>query len=418
MVAFEIVFILTSPILSVTIYKCFHALFNEQVKNRRIEIISYLLHNILGNIVFLATRMPILSLLYITITISLLSLNYKSILSKRILYVMFVYTHLALVDIIFNALFESIFPQGENNLLITLIFVRIITLVLSYIAHRYKTYSSQSILISKSYYVCVMLILIGTVVLFLGYLSEIDDFFGVLTGAFFVIAINIAIIFLYEKVCKSFILINEKNLLQKQMIAYENQIEIINQSMNTINSMKHDMKNHIFSLQNMYENDSERANNYANEILSQLDNNTVFAKSNNVAFDSIINFKLQELKGENIDINVSVDAPKEINISPYDITVILGNLLDNAITALKTNHVDKSLHLKIKCSKGKLMIFLDNTFDGNLRFENGIIKSSKGERTGLGLVNIHKSLENYNGYLTTEYIENRFLVTVLIPYTV
>lgn len=417
MVAFEIVFMLTSPILSFTIYKCFNALFNQQVKNKKVELCSYLLHNILGNIVFLATRVPMYSLLYITITLYLLSLNYKSILSKRILYVMFVYTHLTLVDIIFNAVFKSLFPTGEHNLLITLIFVRVITLLLSFLVHRYKTYSSQAIPISKSYYVCVMLILVGTVLLFLGYLSEIDDFFSILVGAFFVIAINISIIFLYEKVCKSFILNNEKILLQQQMIAYENQIEIINQSMNTINSMKHDMKNHIFALQNIYQNDSKNASDYAKQIQLKLDDNTVYSKSSNVAFDSIINFKMQELNDDDIEISVTVDAPSELNISPYDITVILGNLLDNAITALKKPHKNKSLHLKIKCSKGKLMIFLDNTFDGNLLLENGLLKSTKDGSNGLGLVNITKSLENYNGFFTTEYIENRFLVTVLIPYS-
>lgn len=414
--AFEIVFLLTSPILSLTIYKCFHALLNQQVKNPKVELFTYLLHNIFGNIIFLTTRVPMYSLIYITVTLYLLSFNYRSILSKRILYVMFVYTHLTLVDMIFNALFKSIFPNGEHNLLMTLIFVRIITLTISFLAHRYKTYSSQSILISKSYYVCVMLILVGTVFLFLGYLSETEDFLHILIGAVFVIAINISIIFLYEKVCKSFILFNEKNLLQQQMIAYENQLEIINQSMNTINLMKHDMKNHIFALQNLYENDSNKASNYATQILSTLDDNMIYSKSCNVAFDSIINFKLHELEDELIQINVTVDAPNQLNISPYDITVILGNLLDNAITALKTPHENKCLDLKIKCSKGKLMIFMDNTFDGTLLLERGKLKSTKNDHNGLGLINIYKSLENYNGYLTTEYIQNRFLVTVLIPY--
>ena len=49
------------------------------------------------------------------------------------------------------------------------------------------------------------------------------------------------------------------------------------------------------------------------------------------AIDSIVNFKLQAARKNVVKVNVSSTLPQGLNISSFDLTVIFGNLIDNAL---------------------------------------------------------------------------------------
>lgn len=210
---------------------------------------------------------------------------------------------------------------------------------------------------------------------------------------------------------------NEKNILKQQNIAYENQAEIISQSTESIKSLKHDIKNHLIMLDQMYKNDKkDEVEPYIRKILKEIDSGA-FSQSNNFVIDSIVNFKLRKLQNTDTKIYLDISVPQSINILAYDITVILGNLLDNAITAILQSD-NKKLDLQISCNRGNLIILMDNSFDGKLIIENGKFKTTKSFKVnhGIGLANIEKSLESYGGEIRTEYTSDTFSVDVIVPY--
>jgi sensor histidine kinase regulating citrate/malate metabolism len=220
-----------------------------------------------------------------------------------------------------------------------------------------------------------------------------------------------------EKIYNSIIVKNEKRILKQQNIAYENQAEIINQSTESIRSLRHDMKNHLIILREIYANDkTDEIEPYIGKILEQMDSR-IFSQSNNFVIDSIINFKLRQLKNKDVDITLDINVPQIINILAYDITVILGNLLDNAITAVEQSE-KKMLNLSISCNMGNLIILMDNSFNGNLIIENEKFRTTKSFKAnhGIGYTNIEKSLENYEGEIRTDYTKDIFSVSIIIPY--
>jgi len=80
-----------------------------------------------------------------------------------------------------------------------------------------------------------------------------------------------------------------------------------------------------------------------------------------------------------------------------DVTIILGNLLNNALTAVAV--VDKSfIRLNITYQKGRLLITVENSFDGIIRYEKNQIVSRYDEKNrGIGLKNVRKVVERYDG---------------------
>ena len=97
-------------------------------------------------------------------------------------------------------------------------------------------------------------------------------------------------------------------------------------------------------------------------------------------------------------------------LEPSDITAVVGNLIDNAITATQNlEKEDRRIFVNIYYDKGRMFINIENTFDGKLIKKNGKLETRKFDKEyhGYGLKNIQKIMEKYNGYI--EYDNNNRL---------
>nr|WP_286173306.1 GHKL domain-containing protein [Clostridium sp. WB02_MRS01] len=96
---------------------------------------------------------------------------------------------------------------------------------------------------------------------------------------------------------------------------------------------------------------------------------------------------------------------------------ILGNLLDNAIDALEAIEDKRMVSVKIKLSRGQFIIKVSNTFNGIVieRANNLITKKKDDSSHGLGIKNIKKVLEKYNGSMDIEYNATTF-TSILLMY--
>ena len=220
-----------------------------------------------------------------------------------------------------------------------------------------------------------------------------------------------------EKIYNAIMLKNEQIILRQHNGALENQMEIINQSTEAIRLLKHDFKNHLIMLSNLYKNGGEEeVQLYINTILGEIESET-YAHSNNFIIDSIINFKLRSIKETNIRLLISINVPISMDILAHDLTAILGNLLDNALLACKSSD-EKILEIKISSKMDHLIILINNSYDGKIINENGNLRTTKlyKDNHGLGITSIKKTLEKYDGEIRTEYTSNRFSASVIIPY--
>lgn len=175
-----------------------------------------------------------------------------------------------------------------------------------------------------------------------------------------------------------------------------------------IRLLKHDMKNHLLKLKYDLVNDNcQKAVNYIDEMSEKITAEKEFVSTGNVDFDCLLNYKLAIAQEYGVDFSCNVVLPEELQVDSFDLTVILGNLLDNALNALKQAE-KKILEIDINYSIGMIVIKIENTFSGmNNTYDN------PGEH-GYGLISVQTSLEKYNGKLQNDIIDNKYIAKAIL----
>lgn len=423
MTLYEILFIITTPIFTLSIFMLNTSFLGEIIISKKKEIYVYTTYSVLLLIIFFNIRFPIVFLIFNLVSFFTITLFYESSILNKIIYSNITYSILFIIEALVGAFVGYLdikaFIESEFNSNIGLLMIRVLTLSVSYIIFRLNKNKSKDIDIPLYFYLIHIVVLIGTLYFFVLSLEHsINSSSGRnILSSFIFLIINCLVIFLDNKIYNLFILKLEFDIMKNQNTAYEKQNLIINESLTNIKSLKHDIKNHIIALSEIHKKRDDKAfQDYVNQIFAEIKNDNEFINSNNFVVDSIINFKLQKLLVyDDIEIDLNVNIPNKINIVPYDLTVILGNLIDNSINAIEKVDSNKKFYLSINYEKNNLIILIDNSYDGDLCVTNGELQIIQTENNGYGIKNINKILTKYNGNIHIETIDKMFSVSIVLP---
>jgi signal transduction histidine kinase len=214
-----------------------------------------------------------------------------------------------------------------------------------------------------------------------------------------------------------------KNTNQQLELQQQHYREILKKN-EEVRGLWHDMNNFQITMQYMLsENKLEELNDYLLEIRENLDQMNEHRISGNTVIDAILFNKMKRAKEHQIRFNYSIAVPETILMSNVDLSIIIGNLLDNAIEACQRDERSsegKEIFIVIKYRKGILMIDLENTANEKTinKVQDTFISSKKNwdeQRIGFGMTNIRHVLKQYEGNIVNQVIDNRFKSTLIIP---
>lgn len=219
---------------------------------------------------------------------------------------------------------------------------------------------------------------------------------------------------------------NSKMILEKQVDSLQGQITEIEHIYSGIRGMKHDMGTTIAVITQLAEEGKENSKlqNYLSELNQTFDSLEMRYKTGNAVVDTILNMKYHEMMRTIPEVKLSADKllfSEEQMIQSYDIGVIIGNALDNAMDACKKIHGSKS-NLFIRISsflKGEMFfIKIENSFDGKVVIRKGAefpmtTKQDK-KAHGIGLVNIKNIAEKYHGGVDWRVEDKTFILLVML----
>ncbi len=232
------------------------------------------------------------------------------------------------------------------------------------------------------------------------------------------IAVVVVVIGLYQS-----IKVKQDEKLQNELLAAQidsirhhiGQVECLYQN---IRGIKHDMANHIMTLEGLYaRNKTEEARAYSTELKTALAEVAGEIKSGNPVTDVI----LQELKSEaeKRDIHFQSDFyyPTGTNINAFDVSVILNNALQNAMENAGKSETPYISVLSYHRNNA-YMIEISNSFAGNLQWdeERGLPVTSK-EKTdghGYGLSNIRMVARKYSGDIAIDLKDSEFRLSIML----
>ena len=211
---------------------------------------------------------------------------------------------------------------------------------------------------------------------------------------------NFLMLYLYNLLLHSISQQYEMEMLKTQLQAYANQLNVVLRGEEKIKALRHDIKHHLSELMLLAnKHDVAEIQKYIDEMNSFLKNPNEIVASGNLEIDSVLNFMLQKAEKELKTVDIKVMLPEKVRHS-FDINVILGNLLENAIEAAgKTENKYLSVHIKLK--RGILKVKIENSFESacilceEQNRKNTILKTTRPftEQHGIGLKNVKKIVE-------------------------
>lgn len=239
-----------------------------------------------------------------------------------------------------------------------------------------------------------------------------------LTVIIVMIAVNLILYYFYTSMLDRYIFMQDNVLLREQIAIYESELRANVEQDRQVQALRHDMKHHIREIYSLADKNTDTdIIRYLDEMSDSMDNIEKVASTGNSVFDGILNYYAQKINQEmnNVNFSVILKIPTDLEISSFDMNVILGNLLDNAMENV-SGEVGQELQIEavLEYIEGLLRIEVVNTFAGNVNKDGERFISHKGQGHGFGLSNVKKITEKYSGYMMTENESNRFKVVVLL----
>lgn len=230
--------------------------------------------------------------------------------------------------------------------------------------------------------------------------------------------INIAVVWVYKVLNEQYHAREKETLGQIRNEVYENELRVMREREKVIGTLRHDMKNHCITVMEYLEKEAYReAVDYLAKMVNKIEMEKNWLETGNQEIDSFINYKFT--KAEEWGILCSVQAaglPEGLLFDSYAITCILGNLLDNALTAAR-GAAHPEIRVRLSYQKQNLCIVIWNTYQGRLLYRSGKLLTKKENQQihGFGLGSVEQELKRCAGSMVIEHDKNTFEVTIMLP---
>ncbi len=249
-----------------------------------------------------------------------------------------------------------------------------------------------------------------------GYLANMSNPGNVI----FLFITNVGALFVYHVViqlCSEFSqnleLQKQQHVLEVEMLEYQ----ILEERIEEARRARHDMRHHMIVMSNFLENeDYKNLQLYLNDYHQSLPNEQAIVFCSNMAVNSLLLYFANVAHEHEIDFQVNVSLPDKLTIPDTDLTVLLGNLLENAINAcIEQSSEQRKIIVHGKADHHSVSFTIDNTCDNKIKkTPKGHFLSTLKGGSGLGLSSAEHIVNRYGGVFSAEKKGNMFYVSFLL----
>ena len=202
-----------------------------------------------------------------------------------------------------------------------------------------------------------------------------------------------------------------QNKLDKEQLQFQlRETQQSQEEYQRLQSLRHDLKNKHLTLLALLEENPDEAREYLHSLTDSISGKQTFY-SKNPTINFLLNQKLHDVEDE-IELEIDCFVPQELSIQPDILAVILGNCLDNSISACLrlTDKSERTLALNIRYFQQNLFISINNTFNGQ---EQETRKTR--QRDGWGLRNVDALVQEYQGTVKRFKENGHYRTEILLP---
>lgn len=425
----EFVIELLSVFLSCIILKLYYSIFFEKKKRKFSRELFWLIYVVWQFMISKENILPayINVLISITCVILICVTSYQGNIWQKIVFSVLINAIWMLIELLIGYIFllSGLKIYYSTSQYLGSILSKAVTLLLIILLKMF--FKNENIInLSKKSNIVLLLIPVGSMFVVYNifvlslYVENRGHLKESLTSSFLVLLINIIMFTLYVRLSK------EKEI-QRRNTVYEKQLELCKQHMAEkeaimmeFRNARHDMKQHYIVLMDLInKNKNEQAQKYLSELIEKsIINKVGICHTDNIVVDSLVNAKYAMALKQKIKFKIDIHIPIQLPFENADISVLLGNILDNAIEASLLIPVEmRKIEFYMKSETNILIITAINAFSGKInKNKNGQIVTMKEipENHGIGLESIRKVANKYKGSVVIETEEQIFKIKVIL----
>lgn len=206
--------------------------------------------------------------------------------------------------------------------------------------------------------------------------------------------------------------------MASQRILTEKHYEEVQNMYREMRTWRHNYKNHLQVMKARLDmGEYEELSDYILRLDEELTRIDKVIETGSLTLDAILNSKIGTAKAKRIEVDVKIVLPPRLSVADYDLCVLLGNLLDNAIEGCESQKEGEKrfLRLYIGVLKEQLYLSVTNSHGVRMKKEGNRYLSTKAHGRGFGLASIDSIAAKYHGYVNRQSDEGIFATEVLLP---
>lgn len=206
-----------------------------------------------------------------------------------------------------------------------------------------------------------------------------------------------------------------QELVLNQISDMKKHIEEVEKLYRDIRSMRHDMGNHIQTLEHLVaHNNMDDATEYLEHLKNEWDEVSPEIKTGSPVIDVILMEKQREAKERQIRFLSDFHYPQNTKLNAFDLSVIMNNVLNNCMENVSGD--DPYISISSFRKNSIFMITIKNSFGGQLNFgDSDLPETTKsGREHGMGLNNIRRVARMYMGDISLEQGNEEVILSIMM----
>lgn len=213
-------------------------------------------------------------------------------------------------------------------------------------------------------------------------------------------------------------ILEEQAAQQELMLSLQrSQYEQLTRHMDTTRQARHDLRQHLRVISSLVEQKNwEELRSYLGEYQQSLPSDTMETWCSNYAVNTLLCYYKEEARKACIRFSVKTELPCELPISEPMFCSIIGNLLENALTAC-LHQADGNAYIELgaKLFPDQILLFVDNSCSRPPVQQDGRFLSSTHKGYGIGTASIKNTVSLCNGTVDFQYKNNVFYTSITLP---